>query len=66
MPDAVGRDRVFESLNDVVLSNNLIPKGGSPGAVKCLSHSVCPLRYSELGVFIPLTVKQGQHVAAHP
>jgi len=66
MPDAVGRDRVFESLNDVILSNNLIPKGGSPGAVKCLSHSVYPLRYRELCVFIPLAVKQGQHVAARP
>ena len=38
MPNAVSCDRVFERLNDVVLTNDLIPEGGSPGAVECLSH----------------------------
>ena len=42
MPNAVGCDRVFERLNDVVLTNNLIPEGGSPGAIECLSQ-VCIL-----------------------
>ena len=66
MPDAVCRDRVFEGLNDVVLTDDLVPEGWSPGAVECLSHGLFPLRYREVGVFVPLAVEQGQVVAACP
>ena len=40
MPHPVGTDGILESLNDMFLSNHLVPQAGPPFSIKCLCHGL--------------------------